>query len=544
MAALHRLRASGRRLLLVTGRELPDLQEVFPHLELFDRVVVENGALIYCPETKQERLLCEAPAPEFVERLRAKQVQPLSVGRAIVATWEPHQTVVLDSIRELGLELHVIFNKGAVMVLPSGVNKETGLRAALQELGLSTHNVAGIGDAENDHAFLRACEVAAAVENALPALKERCDLITQGARGEGVAELIDMLLADDLVSIEPRLQHQAILLGRDESGAEVGIPPLRGNVIFAGPSGSGKSTAATGVFERLLERGYQLCIVDPEGDYQNFAGAVVLGDTSRSPSADEVMQVLSDPAENVVVNLLGIPLADRPTFFAGLFARVQELRSRSGRPHWLVIDEAHHLLPPEWVPATSTLPQELNGLMMITVHPENVSRSVLEPVSVAVAVGSGGEETLRWLAEATMSRLPQSDVRELEPGEILAWFRERGEVLRLRAVPGEIERRRHVRKYAEGELPPDRSFYFRGPEGKLNLRAQNLMLFVQLAEGVDDATWEHHLRRGDYSKWIRDFVKDVDLAAEVASVEQQYGDARQARQAIREAIEKRYTAAA
>src|SRR5688572_9915111 len=152
LAALHQVRASGRKLLLVTGRELPDLLQVFPHVELFDRIVVENGALLYCPATRQERLLCEGPAAEFVERLRAKQVAPLSVGRAIVATWEPNETVVLDTIRELGLELHVIFNKGAVMVLPSGVNKETGMRAALTELGLSVHNVVGAGDAENDHA--------------------------------------------------------------------------------------------------------------------------------------------------------------------------------------------------------------------------------------------------------------------------------------------------------------------------------------------------------------------------------------------------------
>jgi hypothetical protein len=220
------------------------------------------------------------------------------------------------------------------------------------------------------------------------------------------------------------------------------------------------------------------------------------------------------------------------------------LRARSGRPHWVVIDEAHHLLPPEWVPASTTMPQELTGLMMITVHPEHVARSVLEPVNLAVLVGGGAEHTLRWLTGATQSTMPEVNADKLGPGEILAWFRERGDVLRLRAVPGDMERRRHVRKYAEGELPPDRSFYFRGPDDKLNLRAQNLMLFVQLADGVDDGTWEHHLRRGDYSTWIRQFVKDDDLAGEVAAVERNGGDPLATRRAIREAIERRYTAAA
>jgi hypothetical protein len=40
------------------------------------------------------------------------------------------------------------------------------------------------------------------------------------------------------------------------------------------------------------------------------------------------------------------------------------------------------------------------------------------------------------------------------------------------------------------------SRYFRGPEGRLNLRAKNLALFLQIAEGIDDSTWLHHLRAG------------------------------------------------
>ena len=144
-------------------------------------------------------MLGAAPPAAFLETLRGRGV-PISVGRVIVATWEPHQAVVLDAIRELGLELHVVFNKGAVMVLPPQVNKATGLAAALAELKLSPHNVVGVGDAENDHAFLAACECAVAVANALPALKERADFVTRGDHGAGVEELIDHLVADDLAA--------------------------------------------------------------------------------------------------------------------------------------------------------------------------------------------------------------------------------------------------------------------------------------------------------------------------------------------------------
>src|SRR5205085_2848559 len=166
-AAVQRLRDSGRKVLLVTGRELEDLQRVCPRLDLFDLVVAENGALLYRPATRELRPLAEPPPEELLQELRRRGVGPVSVGHAIVATWEPHQAAVLGVIHDLGLELHVIFNKGAVMVLPTGVNKASGLGAALAELCLSPHNVVGVGDAENDHAFLALCECAVAVANAL-----------------------------------------------------------------------------------------------------------------------------------------------------------------------------------------------------------------------------------------------------------------------------------------------------------------------------------------------------------------------------------------
>jgi len=202
--ALGRLRCSGRRLILVTGRELADLQRVCPRLDLFDRVVAENGAVLYRPRAGDHQLLTEPPDARLVEALLARHVAPLAVGQAIIATRQPNETVVVDLIRELGLELHVVFNKGAVMVLPSGVNKATGLAVALGELSLSAKDCVGIGDAENDHALLRLCEVAVVVDNALPAVKERADWVTAGPDGAGVVELVERLLATDLADLAPR----------------------------------------------------------------------------------------------------------------------------------------------------------------------------------------------------------------------------------------------------------------------------------------------------------------------------------------------------
>jgi HAD superfamily hydrolase (TIGR01484 family) len=197
LEALSRLRDSGRRLILVTGRELNELLEVFPPADLFERVVAENGALLYRPSSREEKLLGERVPPALIESMRKRGVEPISMGRVIAATREPHHNAVLAAIGELGLKLEVILNKGAVMVLPSGVNKATGLAAALGELGLSPHDTVGIGDAENDDAFLSLCAFSAAVANALPMIKGKVDLVTSGDHGRGVVELIDRLLADD-----------------------------------------------------------------------------------------------------------------------------------------------------------------------------------------------------------------------------------------------------------------------------------------------------------------------------------------------------------
>ncbi len=202
--ALEDVKKSGRKLILVTGRELDDLIKVFPRLDLFDRVVAENGALLYRPATREERPLAERPPDQFWQELIKRGAERVSVGRVIVATWRPHETTAIELIRDLGLELQVIFNKRAVMILPSAVNKATGLNVALAELGLSTHNVVGVGDAENDHAFLALCECSVAVNNALDTLKERVDWVTKGSHGDGARELIQALIATDLSFLESR----------------------------------------------------------------------------------------------------------------------------------------------------------------------------------------------------------------------------------------------------------------------------------------------------------------------------------------------------
>jgi len=200
--ALECFRESGRHLVMVTGRELDELKQVFPQYDLFELIVAENGALTFRPSSNQIKLLCEPPPKRFGEEMRRRGAERLSIGHAIVATVEPHEKTALELIKEMGLELHVIFNKGSVMILPSGVNKATGLKAGLRQIGLSLENTVGVGDAENDHAFLEICACGVAVANALPSLKAHADFVTNGARGAGVTELIERVLENDLSDIE------------------------------------------------------------------------------------------------------------------------------------------------------------------------------------------------------------------------------------------------------------------------------------------------------------------------------------------------------
>jgi HAD superfamily hydrolase (TIGR01484 family) len=546
--ALRDLLASGRRLVLVTGRELDDLQGVYPELGIFERVVAENGALLYRPATKEAHRLGDAPNSALVNALRERGVEPLSVGASIVATHEPHSPTVLEAIRDLGLELQVIFNRGAVMVLPTGVNKASGLRAALEELKISPRNVVAVGDAENDQSFLKICERSAAVGDALPAVREVVDIVLSGGAGDGVRELATALVANDLADY-PATNRERLAFGSDMDGAPVTLEPYGDCILICGASASGKSTVARRIVESLQQHDYQLCIVDPEGDYEEHPGAVVLGKPDAPPLREEVMQLLEDYGMNSVVCMTGVPISDRPPFFATLLTDLLKLRGRYGRPHWLVIDEAHHLLPGEWQVPEGLLPDRLLNVVLVTVHPELLSPTLLERVTQLVAVGTTAGDIVEQFAGlrgieigGRLARAARDTT--LSVGEVFLWRIGEDDCQRVRVEAPSAEHRRHTRKYAVGRLPADRSFFFRGPAGKLNLRAQNLVQFLELASGVDDDTWLYHFERGDYSRWFRDVIKDEGLAADAIAIEERHGGLASrgaAHEALRAAIESRYT---
>lgn len=553
---LKQFQATGRKIVLVTGREMRDLVEVFPSYKIFDYIIAENGALIHETGTGKEQMLGPAPDPSFVQALQEKGVHPISVGKVIVATWEPYEQIVLDTIKTSGLERQVIFNKGAVMILPSGINKATGLQTLLHALHLSLHNTVAIGDAENDGALLQAAECAVAVNNALPALKAIADWVTPSAHGDGVIELMDQLIDNDLARMDGRLSRHHLELGKQEDGHIFGLSPYRSGMLLAGVSGGGKTTFTISLAESLIDKGYQLCLVDPEGDYLELSGSVVLGSGLSLPSMEEIRDLLKDPGQNLVICTLSLPLSDRPSFFARLMPVLLDLRRQYGHPHWILLDEAHHLLcttghhllnatnhqpalsmagePADW------LPGDLNSFLLISTSPDALHPEMLSKVGLLLTVGSNPVYPFEQFCQTLGLKIPDG-IPLLDDDEVCIWERDipRPPYKAKFHLPRHLQQR-HKKKYAQGDMG-DNSFVFTGRDKRLHLKANNLLLFMHLAEGIDTDTWLFHLNRKDFTKWFRYSVHDEELAV-VGEEAEKLKDPEVSRKKIMDFIAQKYTA--
>ena len=535
---LRALQATGRRIVLVTGREMKDLVLVFPEYKVFDYIVAENGAVIHHPATGEEKLLGQSPGAEFVLELQRKGVHPLSVGKVIIATWVPHEQAVLDVIKASGSEYQVIFNKGAVMILPPGINKATGLLALLRQLQLSPHNCVGVGDAENDSSLLQVAEAAVAVSNALPALKGMADWVTPSGHGKGIAELIDALIDDDLASLDQRMTRHYPDLGTLSGGGVFTISPWRSGILLAGVSGGGKTTLTISILESLIRKEYQFCLIDPEGDYLELPGATIVGDESSLPPIEEIRQLLKEPRQNLVICTLSVPLHDRPACFMRLLDVLVELRREYSRPHWLIMDEAHHLVP-GFSEIADHFPVDFNNFIVISTSPHALHTSALARIGMIISIGENSAYPFEQFGQLLQCEVP-TDIPKLAEGEICVW--ERGSSMVPFVVrynqPHQLLQR-HRKKYAQGDMGYN-SFIFTGEQKRLHLVANNLMLFLHIAEGVDIETWLYHLCRKDFTNWFRKTIHDEDLAR-VGEEAEKMKDAGASRRHVLDFIAQKYT---
>jgi hydroxymethylpyrimidine pyrophosphatase-like HAD family hydrolase len=390
-AALARVRASGRKVLLVTGRMLPDLKTVCPEVDdTFDAVVAENGALLYLPAHREVTPLGDPPEQTLVAALQAREV-PFDLGSSIVATLEEHAEAALAAIRDTGVERTLVFNKGALMLLPGGVTKGTGLLAALETMELSAHNTVAVGDAENDHAFLSLAECAVAVADAIPALRERADHVTRGGAGVGVTEFIDTHLLNDLAEILPHLGRHALTVGEGADALPVQLAAHGTRLLVVGPPERSLSPLAGVVIERLLEVQRSVCILDPGGHYQAPAETdrlVVLGGKAEPtlPGPDELEQLLRKPGRGFVLNLGALSRPDTLAYAAKALAAVAAVRASHGRPHWLVVDDAQALFPADDDTAAAIGPPGNESNCLVTRDARGLAPAIRDTVNVVAAM--------------------------------------------------------------------------------------------------------------------------------------------------------------
>ena len=510
-ASLTTLKNSGRKLLLVTGRELQALKHHFPHLDLFDLVVAENGALLYDPVTDTEDLIAEPASMDLVSRLRGKGVSPLSVGRSVIATWHPWEEAVINSIRELGLELQMTFNKDAIMVLPPGVNKASGLAAALRTLGICELNVVGVGDAENDHSFLSMCGCSAAVSNAIDSIKASADVCLSLDHGRGVCELVDMLLEKDATLVP--IERIGLELGQTLDAHKVWMP-AESVLLVIGNSGSGKSSYVTWLTERMVQAHQGFCIIDPEGDYLTLEDAVTVGGLTVPPTTEESVHHLLQAQLNVVVSALALDPPARIQLFGEMLPFIQDLRRVSGRPYWLIVDEAHYMLPhcAVWPPGFLGN----MGAIIVAVDFDQVCPAVLEGVNVLVTLGSTARELVEQFAKRIQRRCPDFPERSPGPEYACLWdLRNDKEVVLLNQLRPTQKHHRHSGKYVAGDVGAWHAFRF----STLCQSASNLTEFLSLSTRLEDTALRGYMNAGDFSKWFREIIRDDVLANKTHQVE-------------------------
>jgi hypothetical protein len=523
-AVLAAARSVGFVSLLVTGRVLEDLQAAAVNLEIFDAVVAENGALVLLPGLARTIHLGAPPPDRFLAELRTLRV-PYHAGAVIVGTSDRHAGEVLGLIRRFAMASQLVFNREAMMVLPSGVDKAVGVRRALEELRRSERSMIAFGDAENDRSLLEMAELAVAPRGAVAAVAAAADERLSHPGPSGVAAYVQGVLEHGgRIPTPPR---QRIVIGRDATGAPVGLPGSATNVMISGDPRSGKSWLAGLVAERLMERGYRLCIIDPEGDYALlgqrprticFGGDVPLLD----PAA--LGNVLSEESINLVVSLTSLSQSEKVRYVERALPGLEAIRTVAGIPHWVMIDEAHYFVN-ERSNASRRFQSRTGSYALVTYRPSLVASAVHKTVGAYLVTQTTVEDERYFVSGLLQAHGP----RDLPVADTLASVGGRSAGLLLRSEDGASwqvftpdERAtlhtHHGRKYANASLPDDKAFRFLHGDG-VNVVAHNVTEFCAAIQAVPIASLRHHLLCGDFSRWAADTLGDRKLAARLRKLE-------------------------
>ena len=539
---LRRAKRAGLVLMLVTGRRLETFAADGPFAELFEAIVAEDGAAVYFPRNDAVVLPFGRIEPAIVNRLEELDV-PLEKGMAIVATWTPHDEAVLQVLKETGGGATVEYNKGAVMVLPPGATKGTGLQMALHELGYSPRNVLVCGDAENDRSLFEMAELAMAVSNAVPEIKQLSNAVLPQENGEAVRAMVEELL-QGRVPLHRIRPERKLLLGHRLDETPVHLSPfmmLDQNLGIVGASASGKSWLAGLLTEELLRLGYQVCIIDPEGDYRGlraFPHTLVLGGPETPlPSVIDLLTLSEYTTVSLILDLSCYSLPERTSYVSEVLEALLALRARRGRPHWFLLDEIHSFCPPEGGPLTDLIRTGMKdgGFGLVSFRPSLVAPAVLDAIDHwlltqmylpeekeimehLIARGSEKKE------EGALTLLPVGQAY-LYPGDTAEEDAPTSGIVTFKRGRRIVPHVRHLHKYLRAPLPEAKRFYFhvngqyQGPRV-----AASLWEFRAALDEMPPATLKYHLQRGDFERWTKEVLHDEELARRLRKIARRPGE--------------------
>lgn len=537
LQALRDTRLRRIRTVLVTGRTLAALRATFPGLEAeFDVVIAENGGVLVADG--RERVLAEPVPAQLADALQGRGI-PLQRGQVLLATAAVHDEEALREIGAQGLDCWLLRNRTELMILPAGVSKGTGLCAALRMLGMSEHNLLAVGDAENDHSLFEVAELAAATSDAVPALRDHADLVLPSPDGTAVAEMLNgPVLAGEQ---RPRSVRRQLVLGTTAAGSEVQVASTPSTLLVVGGSGRGKSFLAGLIAEQLIEERYSVLVVDPHGEQASLAtvpGVSVLRPTNAldlRSQTDKLAEGMS-----LVVDLTAT--ADLSEIVDELSAVITAARAAGGRPHWIVVDEAHQYLG-KGGRLRSIFEPTAGSYCLVTYRPEDLCPEVLAAADVVISV-SPPVDQLVGAGALPAASLPKAVVGQatLVRSDVAA----PPETFTVR--PRSTAHQRHERKYSRVLMVPGKGFRFKPDHSVALPEARTIDQFRSCLQQITLEVFGYHLDRQDFARWLAESVQDRKLADLAARLQRDIAsrhaaDLNQARAELSEAILDRYPSA-
>lgn len=555
---LAEAKAKGFKLMLVTGRCFDDLKTIGPFEEYCKAIVAENGALVYFPDNETLVMPFGQLAKEVKDQLLASNI-PLEIGKAIMATRVPHDKTVLKVLGRTNFAAIAEYNKGAIMVLPHGATKGSGLLFALNELGLSAHNMVSIGDAENDRSMFEQAELAVAVQNATEDIKKMSDIILSAPNGTGVNGFLTQLMNHEIPIYNPRAK-QRIQIGHRQGQEELFMNPLRllnGNLCISGDSRSGKSWIAGLIIEKLLEQEYQICVIDPEGDYYGinaFPHAIVMGrNDPKLPAVTDLLTLFEYSSTSIVLDMSSKPLSFQTEYVEELLHGLFSLKESRGKPQLIIMDEAHYFCGPQNGTIKDLIVKHMHhgGIALITFNPNLMDAKVLEQVDHWLLTKLQGDLQYNAISPY-LPALKEKGMREklanLPMGKTYLYCKHSDETLHHQSeiVDFTHTRRivrhiRHLNKYLRAPVQQSKQFYFHVPEGYDGVNsAANLWEFSRKLREVPLETIHYHIERQDFRRWVADVLHDHELANRIQKITRRQLEGEDLREELAATVDLRF----